>query len=159
MKSIGSKNSIRGAYVEKEIVKKYGAIKSDSDEYDMEYFGRLVEIKSCASWHLHSGKANEKSHPGSARFSIDIEAHEDLKKAADKMGKKAVYAFVKTPRSKMGRISMKPNTWIEAWMTWENVDRIVKNPKTKRLARNKYHVEDRTRYYYRIPIKTIFGNN
>jgi len=155
MKSVGSCNSTRGNEIEKIIVEKYSGIAAGHAGYDAELGACLLEIKSCAEWHVSYSKGKLYRHKG--RFLINTEKHEEFKKAADAAGKKAVYAFVKIPRYDDGRLENDPSSWIEVWAKWEDVDRLVKNSASRRITKNRWHGSDITRYYYCVALKHIFG--
>jgi len=156
MKSVGSRNSTRGNKVQKIIAERYGGTSVINKGYDVELENCLLEVKSCLSWQYHQSK--DKSRPTNARVLINVEKHETLKQKADEKNKKAIYAFVKIPRQENGKIERNSEEWLEAWVRWEYLDGIFKNPETRRVVKcesKSYGV----RYYYRIPLKLIFGKN
>jgi hypothetical protein len=155
MRSIGSRNSIRANAVEKILAGKYGGTRAGRTGYDIELEEVLLEVKSCLEWHVTSTRGKRYRHKG--RVLIELEKHEEFKNKADERNKKPVYAFVKIPRGVDGKIEEEPNKWFEAWSKWENIDRLVKDPKTRRITKNDWRGWDRTRYYYCVPLKLIFG--
>jgi len=155
MRSIGSRNSIRANKVEKILAERYGGTRAGHRGYDIELEEILLEVKSCLQWHVTSTRGKKYRHKG--RILIELGKHEEFKKKADGKNKEPVYAFVKIPRDINGEIEENPNNWFEAWSKWENIDHLVKDPKTRRITKNDWCGWDRTRYYYCVPLKLIFG--
>jgi len=155
MKSVGSQNTVRGHRVEKILAEIYNGTRSGHTGYDIDFEDVLLEVKSCLEWHSTSTRGKKYRHQG--RFLIEVDKHETFKDKADAKNKKAVYAFVRIPRDVDGKFEEDPNNWSEVWMPWENIDRLVKDPKTRRITKNKWRGWNKTRYYYCVPIKLIFG--
>lgn len=155
MTSIGSLSSYRGNRVEGLIAKKYDGIRRQHAGYDIEFEHLLLEVKSCLEWHISSAHGKKYRHRG--RYLINKQNHKTFKKQADARGKGAFYAFVLIPRYDDGRIERNPSEWFEEWLSWEEIDSLVKNPATRRITKNKWRGWDITRYYYCVDIDYVFG--
>jgi hypothetical protein len=154
MRSVGSLNNARADIVEKVFAEKYGGVRYDDVGYDIEFPHFLVEVKGCLSWHW-----SHEIYRSPGRYLINKMGHKTFKREADKQGKLAVYVFVKIPRHDDGKIETNPNKWQERWLRWRDVDDLVRNPEIGKSAKNKWHGWGLTRYYYRLDIADIFGED
>lgn len=152
MLSSESVRSLRGNLANRIVAARYDGTISEFGEIDVILSDLLLEVKTVLD--LHVGNY-DYLYPG--RISINADNHRAFKKRADALGKQAVYVFFKVPRYSLKNEENNPEKWIEAWVKWEDVNRLIKS--TNRYAKNYVRKQNIMRHYYRIYVDEIFGKN
>ena len=165
MTATGKQNSEKGNEVQRFIAEKYEGI-NVRDGHDIIFpcsdtnpIESLAEVKSFSSYYVQRSNGKEYHYPNVIK--VDDEKHEKLKNDTDKTKRMPFYIFVLKPRNDNGEEADKKE-WIEACMTWENVDKMLNNPEiTRKITNNcsKWRGYDCIRHYsvIRDAAKHIFG--
>ena len=160
MKSIGlvySSNRKRGHEIELAVAREhYGLFVGEEEPYDVDFEFIILEVKSCVEW--VSSKTDGVVYRKPGRFLMREGPHEELVGIASRMGKEAYYCFVGTPRHDDGRIETRLKKFKEKWISWHDVDRMVKESGKKRSLMTKWHGQPVPVKYYYLYYNEVFAD-
>jgi hypothetical protein len=169
----GPENSVRGNAFEQVIADRYGGKKpkykkGEKPPYDViiprgpGYPACRVEVKLDVSTYSKKRESGKIDYYPS-RIHIIKKNHRDMKMDVDKNSDMAVYSFSMIPRHKDGTENHDMKNWPEAWIKWENLDRIAKNMElcgssTNDCSKWTKKKKKRIRKYIMISLDKIFGD-